>query len=390
MTDNKYNNLLNLAKNAMDKVSKPSETKPSVDPQVLANMKTHYSSIMTEGATNFGGNSISKSIFSKIDTDGNKELSLEEINSANLDEIILNTLENNMIAMFDAQEYFGDSYTQSAAQTDPTSSKSITEQIIDNNIKEAALQILDYADKHPENTKIQVYVRKLEEMIMNDSLIGLDIEHENAAGQNLSASADIPYNAIIIDNRDQLHNLSTRNVLKTLLHELGHAISGDDLDSIAEEIMVETNAIELAKEISGKDAFEVSIEKWASQYKGYPIASPGTYNIPLNAGITTKYEPQEVSMEDNKLTIKSKPDENGNITEDHVVFGTQKDNDGNPIPVSAQRVIVNSSGETIFSVNYGEYDTIKKAFNDRGLVQLQQYKFENKTEPTRFGLNGIR
>lgn len=353
-----------------------------VDAEVLANMKTHYSGLMKVGATNFGGSSISTSIFAQIDTDNNKELSQEEINSANLDEIIINTIKRNKLQEYDAQEYFGESYTKSASQTDPNSSKTTTEQIIDNNIKQAITQILEYAEQHPENTRVQEYAKKLKEMLAQNSIIGTDVEHQDSVGQHLSASEDAPNGKILIDNRDQFNNFNPRNVLKTILHELGHAISGDDLDSVAEEVMVESIARELALEISGEEVFEYSMEYFASQYKGYPMASPGTHNIPKNAGIATQYVPQEVTMKDNVLTIRAETDEKGNRVEDYITYGDRKDADGNPLPVSAKRVIVNQSGEIVFSADYGEYDSTKRAFKNAGLVKLKQMSFEGNTNKT--------
>lgn len=61
-----------------------------------------------------------------------------------------------------------------------------------------------------------------------------------------------------------------------------------------------------------------------------------------------------------------------------VVNGTKTDVDGNPLPVSAKRVIINSSDEEVFSADYGKYDNIRKTFTKIAMVDLKQQKFEGK------------
>lgn len=378
MSDNVYNNLMNnFQAFVKSNTPKPNEAKPSIDEQVLANMKTHYSSIMKAGALDFGGNSISMSIFSKIDTDGNNVLSESEVANANLDVVIKNTVEEYHFKSY-LNETFGETYTEQAKQTDPNSEKSTTEQIIDNNIKDVCAQILDYAEQHPDDELVQQYANELKTLLDNNGVIGTNVVEKHAIGEHLAADSLHPKGSILIDNHDRLNNLDKRILLNTILHELGHAITNDNLDSFAEEHDVESIARELALEISGQEIFHESMEEFISAYKGLPVASPGTYNIPLNAGITTKYEPQEVIMEDNILTIRSGVNEDGNRVEDHVTFGTETDDNGNPLPVSAERVIIDAEGKTIFSMEYGDYNKLKKAFNDRAKVDVKQLMFENK------------
>lgn len=128
----------------------------SIDKQILNNIKTHYSGLIKEEATNIGADMFSKSVFSKIDTDGSNELSASEISSANMDTIIINSY-NELPGAWEKdniQTIFEANYTRGLANVDANSDLSVSEQIINNNIKEVVQQILEYAENHPENEQL--------------------------------------------------------------------------------------------------------------------------------------------------------------------------------------------------------------------------------------------
>lgn len=52
------------------------------------------------------------------------------------------------------QTIFGANYTRGLANVDANSDLSVSEQIINNNIKEVVQQILEYAENHPENEQL--------------------------------------------------------------------------------------------------------------------------------------------------------------------------------------------------------------------------------------------
>lgn len=226
-------------------------------------------------------------------------------------------------------------------------------------------------------------------MATSGDILGIDLGNEYALGEHIARSEKNP-EMIFIDNHYQIRNLNPRNVMKALLHELGHAISGDDLDSRAEELLVESVARALAEEVSGEKVFEYSLEYFISAYKGYPAASPGTNGIPSGAGITTKFEPESVVMEGNILTITSPSDESGYVSVDTVTYGSETDADGNPMPISAVRTLKNPSGEVVFTHEYGAYNPVSKSFAGRAKVLLKQSIFENSLNPNRENLFGIK
>lgn len=371
----------------------------NIDPQILANMKTHYSGLMKVGTTDFGGDLMSKAIFDMVNTDKSNGLTQSEIDEGlpNLDSYIKKSIEKDS---FYAEIHFGKSYTEAAQKTNPNSNKTVSEQIVENNLKTVINQIIEYATKHPEDERIQKYANKLQELVDNNKIVLTDIRRQGVAGRaypNLDETDEIH-----IDNHDSINNLTPEYLLQTLLHELRHTLETDTLNSKAEEVATEKEAREITKAIledisensnttkkldfirkkstalsnkfsavddlqetlmmQGQDRshfmFQPSLEEFATAYSNIAEASPGTYNIPQNTGIEFWYKPEEVKMdENNKLVVKSAvlPDMKDIIIEDHVQFGTEKDEFGNAYPVSAKRVIKDKDGNTLSEINYGEY-----------------------------------
>ena len=357
----------------------------NIDPQILANMKTHYSGLMKVGTTDFGGDFMSQIIFNMVNTDKTNGLTQEEIDAAmpQLDSFIKKSIEKDS---FYADMYFGKTYTEGAAKTDKTSDKTTSEQIIENNLKQATEMIFEYAKKHPDDSTIQGIAKKLKELTDRGKIILTDIKGRGIAGQanRDSDNTDI----VLIENHDSAGNLSPDYLLRTLLHELRHTMETDDINSKAEEVEAETFSRAYAELITERPQFYESITWFEKGYGGYATASPGTYNIPENTGLAIWYKPNEVSMdENNKLVITSdaQADLNGAIIEDHVQFGDQKDENGNPIPTSAQRIIKDSEGKVIFSMDYGEYNIKKKAFNYFNMY-MEQIKLKQQMNPEKSGI----
>ena len=230
----------------------------------------------------------------------------------------------------------------------------------------------------------------MRELVANNNLILTDIPDENVAGRAIKNS-DMS-DTILIDNHDSFSNFNPDNVVKTLLHELRHTMETDNLNSKAEEVEAELSANELTAKITGTSPKEINIEQWINEgYRLYPEASPGTYNIPQNTGFTIDYKPEEVIMDEkeNKLLIKSAPQDNmdGAVIEDYVEFGDKKDENGNPFPVSAKRVIKDKSGQIISTFDYGEYDYVKREFTNRAEVYFKQKTLGNKPKDITMGLS---
>ena len=263
-------------------------------------------------------------------------------------------------------------------------------ELVAKNLEQAVTKILEYADKFPQDSIIQKYAQKLRELVANNNLILTDIPDENVAGRAIKNS-DMS-DTILIDNHDSFSNFNPDNVVKTLLHELRHTMETDNLNSKAAEVEAELSANELTAKITGTSPKEINIEQWINEgYRLYPEASPGTYNIPQNTGFTIDYKPEEVVMDEkeNKLLIKSAPHDNmdGVVIEDYVEFGDKKDENGNPFPVSAKRVIKDKSGQIISTLDYGEYDYTKREFTNRAEVYFKQKTLGNKPKDITMGLS---
>lgn len=361
----------------------------NIDKQIIANMKTHYSGLMKVGATDFGGDFMSKAIFDMVNTDKTNGLTQSEIDKAtpNLDSFIEKSIEKDS---FYAELHFGQSYTDAASKTDASSSKTVSEQIVENNLNQALEQIFAYAQQHPEDETIQKFANKLKELQANNKIILTNIEDTEIAGRAIKN--DDGTDTILIDNRDNMKNLTPEYLLQTLLHEVRHTLETDDINSKAEEIEAEIVSRELADKISGKKRFENPISYFERGYTGYAEASPGTYNIPENTGIAVWYKPDEVTMDDqnNTLVIKSgaQDDLKGAVIEDHIQFGDKKDESGNPIPTSATRIIKDKDGNVIFTMDYGEYNTKKKSF-DYHKIYMEQIKLKSKLNPDSFVSFGL-
>lgn len=408
----------------------------NIDPQILANMKTHYSGLMKVGTTDFGGDLMSKAIFDMVNTDKSNGLTQAEIDAGmpNLDSYIKKSLEKDS---FYAEIHFGKSYTEAAQKTNPASNKTVSEQIVENNLKTAINQILEYATKHPDDERIQKYANKLQELVDNNKIVLTDIRRQGVAGRaypNLDECDEI-----LIDNHDSINNLTPEYLLNTLLHELRHTLETDTLNSKAEEVATEREAREITKAIlddasentntskkldfirkkssalsnkfsavddlqetlmmQGQDRshfmFQQSLEEFEAAYSDMAEASPGTYNIPQNTGVKFWYKPEEVKMDknNNTLVVKSgvQPDMKDIIIEDHVQFGTEKDEFGNAYPVSAKRIIKDKDGNILSEIDYGEYYKKSRSFYSKAVQDITEKQFgkvrsTRKFEMPSFGL----
>ena len=351
----------------------------NINPEILKNMKIHYTGLLKEGIKTLGGDFMSESIFTSLDTDKNKSLSKAEIDAGlqNLDSYIKKSLEKDD---FYADLYFDSSYTEGLKKVDKNSSKTPSEQIVDNNVQNAINLIMNYAKEHPEDSEIQKYANKLDELVKSGNLRLQDIDDsDSVAGR---ATKENNQDVILIDNKDIIGNLNGDNLLKTLLHELRHTLENDSINSKAEELEAETSSRRIAKKINPVPQWDNPIEHFLDGYNGYAEASPGTYNIPINSGIAVWYKPAEVTQKDNVVIIKSEQQENlkqGHI-EDHITFGNEKDENGNPLPISAVRNVYDSEGNIIFTQDYGEYDKEKKSFNYLK-IKIEQMKLEINLNP---------
>lgn len=351
----------------------------NISPEVQKNMRIHYTGLLKEGAKTLGGDFMSKSIFTSLDTDHDNTLSKEEIENGkeNLDKYINKSVEkDNFYADLD----FGENYTEGLKKVDKNSKKTASEQIIEQNLNFATNKILQYAQEHPEDAEMQKYAEKLKEIIANGNLKLQEIPDANTIAAR--AQKENGKDVILIDNKNIIGNLNKNNLLQVLLHELRHTMEKDTINSKAEELEAEKTSRRIAQKINPVPQWNEPIDNFLDGYNGYAQASPGTYNIPVNAGISVWYEPKEVTQKDNLLTIKSDSLDklNQGHIEDYVTFGTEKDEDGNPIPISATRKIFDTDGNVISTQDYGEYNREKRAFNYYK-VRIEQLKLERKLNP---------
>lgn len=343
---------------------------------IVNNMLIHYSGLMKEGTKDFGGDFMSESIFSDIDTDRNGELSQSEIDKAKpkLIEYIQKVLQKDS---FYAEVHFGEEYTENLKQIDNSSDKTVSEQIIQNNLNKAIELIYKYAENHPDDLVVQKYEQKLKEIISNGNLKLVDIAEKGVGGRANKNPDGI--DEILIENHDDISNLSVDYLLETLLHELRHTMETDNINSKAEELEAEETARELQKKISGNLIFNNNINDFTKGYVGYAEASPGTYQIPPNTGIAVWYKPLEVVMGENgELVIKSDLQKDmGNVyIEDHVQFGNKKDSEGKLLPISAKCIIKDNEGNVIQEYDYGSYDEQTRSF-DYHRIHFKQIRLKN-------------
>lgn len=346
------------------------------DANVINNMIIHYSGLMKSETKSFGSDFMSKSIFKDIDLNKDGKLQQNEIDKAipNLATYIEKVLKTDD---FYGNIHFGEEYTQALTQTTEKSDKTRSQQIIENNLNKAVNMIMQYAASNPNDKTIQKYANKLSEIIENNNLKLTDIESEGIVGR--ANKKENGTDEILIDNNDNINNLSVNYLLQTLLHELRHTFETDNINSKAEEIEAEKTARELQEKISGQKIFNNSIESFAKCYSVYAEASPGTYSIPENTGIAVWYKPVDVTMtQNNKLIIKSDIQESMNnlLIEDHVQFGNQKDENGNPYPISAKCLLKDKDGNIVQEFDYGDYNINTRSFNDYHKVHLQQAKLK--------------
>ena len=354
-------------------------TENNISPEVQKNMRIHYTGLLKEGAKTLGGDFMSESIFTAMDTNHDNVLSSEEIANGkkNIDVYI-----NQSVAKDDfyANLNFGKSYTEGLKDINPSSKMTASEQIIENNLHFAVNKIFQYAKEHPEDAEIQKYAEELKDIIANGNLKLQEIPDSDSVAGRMKKENN--QEVIIIDNKNVIGNLNKNSVLQVLLHELTHAMEKDTINSKAEELEAEKASRRISKKINPEPQWNEPIDNFLDGYTIYAEASPGTYNIPVNTGISVWYKPKEVVQDDNLLTIKSDSLDklNQGHIEDYVTFGPEKDEDGNPFPVSATRKIFDADGNAISTQDYGEYNREKRAFNYYG-VRIEQIKIERKLNP---------
>lgn len=338
------------------------------DVSILNNMHSHYSSLLKNNCRSLGADEISKSIFEKIDTNKSYELSQEEITVArpNLKTIIAEiackytSLINNI---------FGEKYSQQLekANNNPTikdinntysEEVNSSHKIILQNLQDAANKIKEFAKNHPENNRIQKIASNLDVIMKNIQVTNEDKGYiaETITGDNK-----------IIFNATSFENLDPDNLLKNFLHELAHYIDGDELSSIAEELDVEAFAIETTEDILGTTFIE-NKEEYLTEFKerynynrtsNYGESSPGYNGIPINAGFVIKND--IVSIEQNKNSTVITSDFAGWKQEHKVIMGENKDKNGNPLPIYAEKVIYTDDGSEIKFI-YSDYNEDRKVW----------------------------
>ena len=342
-----------------------------INPDVINNMFIHYSGLMQAGTTDFGEDETSMSIFHSIDTDGNGELSQPEIDKAKPG--LIGRIKKELQKFkFNAEEYFGEEYTENLKHIDKSSDKSASEQIVQNNFNKAVSMIYEYAEKHPEDTVIQKYSNKLREIMSNGNIRLVDIPEQGFEG--LAFKTKRGKDGIFVENHDSMAHLSVNYLLQTILHELRHTMETDYIDSKAEELEAEQTARELQKKITGKETDNADINDFLDAYEDYAEASPGTYKIPPNTGIAVWYKPLKTEMdENNKFVIKSGLQKDmGNVyIEDHVQFGDKNDNEGNSLPTSAKCIIKDKKGNVIQEYDYGKYNEQTRSFDYMSVREMQ-------------------
>jgi hypothetical protein len=397
----------------------------NVEQQIIANMRTHFLPLLKDSVRTLGNSLAAKSVFSGFDTDKSGDLTQAEIdeNLPNIDTILIQAKKDDS----EASDYFGEKYTQASKNVDKASNKTVSEQIFENNLKEVVAMIINYAKAHPDDEQVQIYAKKAEEMFASGNILLTDIEEKGAIGEHI-IDKESGEQKILIDNFDNLKSLDKNYMLQVLLHELGHAMSGDSLDSKQEESDVERVSRELISKITGIEIFKSeqkpitpedideallsrdnrlkrfsailqkldtpkqllyfeNIDKFIEQYNSYPEVSP-SHGLPSNAGVALKYKPQEIREDNNMLIITSSPlaDMKGIKIEERITFGDAVDSDGKKIPVSAKRVYIDGDGVEIASVDYGEYDPKNRAFDNKKLV-ISQLSLESKLNPEKFNSN---
>ncbi len=320
----------------------------SINSKFFQNVQNHYGSLIKAGATSFGKDEMSISIFNKIDTDKDGIISQKEIDAV-----------KSSIGQIIGEAIIGASKAKTMSR--------VQEKVLNDDIQTAYNKVLEYAKNHPEDERIQQYAKLAKEMMQNGKIQAGSIPQEHTAG-----IYDADTSAITLDF-DEYKN--SDQVLVILLHELGHAIGKDGLDSISEEKDVESYAREIAAKITGKSKEEISdisIDEFLQPYKdsNYPQSSPGYDGIPKNAGITIDYEIQSVEHEGNNYKIKSGPIENGRYIETVIIMGKNTDSEGNLLPESVQQHLYDSTGNNIETTLFSEYDSEQRCFIRKSFVSL--------------------
>lgn len=336
--------------------------------QIISNMKAHYGSIIKAGISSIGSDEMSKSIFSQIDKNQDGTLNEKELGGceSTLSSIIADAAEN-FYEM--ASKFFGKTYTQQLDKANEKEHppeevakpaeewKTPTQRVIQQNLDEGFAKIAKYAQEHPEDERIQSYMKKIEEIKQ-----GTEITDEATDFTASTITGDMK----TIYNGTEMENLDPDMALRTIIHEAGHYINGDELSSIKEEVDVETYALDTTENITGKSLFE-NKEKYLKEFSNlyensganYGKSSPGYNGIPLNAGFVIKEDITSIAKDGNSTSIYS--DFAGWRQEHTVTMGEEKDRNGNPYPIEASRTLFQDNGETI-SWKFTDYDKDKKVW----------------------------
>lgn len=336
---------------------------------IINNMKAHYGSIIKAGISSIGSDEMSKSIFSQIDKNQNGMLNEKEVSGC---ESTLSSIINNVAENFYemASKFFGKTYTQQldkANEKNQTQNpegadqaagewKSPTQKVIQENLDEGFAKIAQYAQEHPEDERIQSYMKKIEEIKQ-----GSEITDETT----YYTAATITGDKKIIYDGTEVDNLDPDTMIRTIIHEAGHYINGDELSSITEEVDVETYALDTTEKITGKPVVENKeeyLQEFAEMYENsmganYGKSSPGYDGIPLNAGFVINDEITSVAKGGNSTSIYS--DFAGWRQEHTVTMGEEKDENGNPYPTEASRTLYQDNGEAILW-KFSDYNKDKK------------------------------
>lgn len=327
--------------------------------QIIQNMTAHYNSLLKSGCTSLGANEMSQSIFMSLDADNSGTLEKAEIEGSqtSLADIIKDAAED---FYKEAAKFFGKSYSDKLEKANenqaPNNTQNPSERIINQNISESYEQIMKYAQEHPEDKRLQEYVAKIKENKPDTSAKPME--------EHLIAALEYEKNEINF-NSTNLDNLEQKETLKTLIHEMGHYSNGDNLTSVAEEVDVESYAIDTTEKITGEKVVDYKpayLQEFAKIYKklGYGDISPGYEGIPKNAGFTVDGKIESVEKSDKKTTIIA--DDDGIKVEYDITMGKKKDSEGNPYPAKVTVKMEGETGET-YKGEYKNYDKDDKTWS---------------------------
>lgn len=162
-------------------------------------------------------------------------------------------------------------------------------------------KIIKYASQHPEDAKIQEYVKLLNK---TNFMIKETAHNDTAAEADVTGGKKITLN----HKRPDFYE-DEKFTTAIILHELEHIRSGDEPNSKKEELTAQTYAMEITRKIYNTDNIygddEKFLKEFPERYDGLPENSPGYGGLPENIGIGIDGEINSVEKNENNYVIKS-------------------------------------------------------------------------------------